>query len=360
MLVASTQVQMDQPGIDAVNRRLRHVLSLHLDPQGGSRYWRDRQAALDFDIRNEVREVAQLPRLGTMQPGDLVARPLFDLVPRSLHGLRADWIIAQTGGATGNPVWTAYSQTEFRAAFIEPFLVAAAHVGFPRGCDWLYAGPSGPHVIARAAACLAKEFGNGEPYMVDFDPRWARKLPDGSFGQQRYVQHVVDQVLSILAIQPVNVLFTTPPLLSALAPCMTEPQRLGIRGVHYGGTHLDPAALAEFQKRWFPNAVHLSGYGNTLFGCCLELDVSVGRVPRYFPHGNRLLFAATGTTGHENSRCPIQFSRLDESVLLINMFERDSAEMVEPPSNAPEGFHQSGLRNVGPTLGTDRPAVGLY
>lgn len=359
MLTATERESLASAAADSARDRLRRILALHFDARDGSAYWLERQAALDFDVRSEIQAIADLERLGTMAPATLAERPLLDFVPRSLHESRKDWILAQTGGATGSPVWTAYSPAEFESAFVTPFVMAAAHVGFPRGGVWLYAGPSGPHIMGRAAQRLARACGSPQPFSVDFDPRWARKLPAGSFGERRYVQHVVDQAQAIVDTQDVEVLFTTPPLLRALAASMTAAQRDRVRGVHYGGTQLHAAALTEFQVKWFPRAVHLSGYGNTLFGCCLELDVSPGRVPTYFPHGDRLLFHASGRTP-DSSRRPLSFSRLDETMLLIHVVERDAAELVPPPENAPDGFQLPGVRNVRPVEDSSARAVGLY
>lgn len=359
MLTAAKPESRAATVADTGRDRLRRILALHFDARNGSAYWLERQAALDFDVCDEIQTFADLERLGTMSPATLAERPLLDFVPRSLHESRKDWILAQTGGATGNPVWTAYSPAEFEAAFVTPFSAAAAHVGFPRGGVWLYAGPSGPHIIGQAAQRLARACDSPQPFSVDFDPRWARKLPAGSFGERRYLQHIVDQAQAIVDTQDVEILFTTPALLRALAASMTTTQRNRIRGVHYGGTQLHAAALAEFQVKWFPRAVHLSGYGNTLFGCCLELDVSPGRVPTYFPHGNRLLFHASGPTP-ASPRRPLSFSRLDETMLLIHVVERDAAELVSPPENAPDGFQCPGVRNVRPVEESSAPAVGLY
>lgn len=343
--------------LGSVNERLGRVLSLAFDPDAGAPFWLDRQRTLAFDVRAEIREIADLVRLGTLTPADLVTRPPLDFVPRALHARRNEFVLAQTGGTTGDPAWTYYSPSEFEAAFVEPFRVAAQHVGFPRKASWLYAGPSGPHVMGRAARRLAGVLGSPEPFSVDFDPRWARKLPPGSFAQQRYVQHVVDQALAIIRRHAIEVLFTTPPLLAALAPQMEQRERERVLGVHYGGTSLSPQQLAEFQERWFPRAVHLSGFGNTLFGCCLEIDIARGRAPAYFPYGDRLLFRTIGPAGE---RGRLAFTRLDETMLLVNVLERDAAELVDPPAGAPAGFRLPGVRDVGPRP-DDRPVpAGLY
>lgn len=352
---------------ERLNQRLRHVLDLHLDPRGGSEFWLERQRGAGFDFRREIRDMSDLPRLGTMTPDALGSRCLSHFVPRSLHGTRRDWILAQTGGTTGRPAWTAYRSDEFDEAFVAPFLSAAAHVGFPRGLPWLYVGPSGPHIIGRAAIALARGTQSGEPFMVDFDPRWAKKLPPDSFAAQRYVEHVVAQALDVLAREQVGVLFTTPPLLEALAARMGDAARDQIRGVHYGGMRVAPDLLNAAQTEWFPRAVHLSGYGNTLFGCCLELTASPGRTPAYFPWGERLCFSVHPIDrGKEAapqlppSRGRVAFTRLDETMLLVNMLERDEAALVQCPSEAPAGFALPGLHDPGPTREATPVAAGLY
>ena len=377
-----------------VNARLREVLAVHFDPDAGTPHWLDRARELGFDPREEIRTIADLPRLGRTEPVALAERPLPDYLPRGLHERRAALIVGQTGGTLGRPVWTAYLEDEFAAAFVTPFVVAARHVGFPQGGCWLYAGPSGPHLIGRAAERIARATGAAAPFSVDFDPRWAKALLDGSFAARRYLEHVVTQALDVISSQPIDVLFTTPRVLERLADEMTPAQRERIRGVHYGGMALAPDVLERFQRDAFPNAVHLSGYGNTLFGCCLELSADRGRVLRYYPHGRRLVFGtvaieergtaigrqdAGATLAHKRTgRKPSEgaaeisydhpagvgrlvFSRLDRTMLLVNVVERDQGRLVAPPGDAPDGYSHCGVEALAPiTSPHSGPSIGLY
>ncbi len=337
----------------AIEARLRDVLAIHFDPEQGSPYWLDRAKELGFDPRNEIMCVADLARFPMMDPTDLAKYELADFLPRPLLGRKGELIIAQTGGTLGQPAWTAYMENEFREAFVDPFVIAAKHIDFPMCGTWLYVGPSGPHIIHRAADAIARTTGSMTPFSVDFDPRWANKLASGSFASKRYLQHIVDQALAILNSQTITVLFSTPVVIRALADSMRSKQRENIYGVHYGGMAIESSEMKALQTEAFPNAVHLSGYGNTLFGCCLELDMAVGRELIYYPYGDRVLLGVVDEQGEQVDRPmynragaegPLVFSRLDETVLLINVLERDCVRLCDPPANAPSGF---GLMGVG-------------
>ncbi|MCX5689017.1 MAG: hypothetical protein NTV94_04390 [Planctomycetota bacterium] len=349
---------------DLTNERLERVLHAHFDPQGGTAYWLERQAALGVDVRREVRCIQDLKLLGDMKPSDLADRPLLDFIPRKFHKDLSGFVVGQTGGTTGGGVWTAYRPDEFEAAFITPFEVAARHVGFPTGQQWLFVGPSGPHIIGKVLRDLSASMGSHDPFSVDFDARWAKKLPDGSFAMERYLGHVVEQALRVIEQQEIGVLFTTPAVLTTLAEAMSPAQRSMIRGIHYGGMEVNPQLLSTLQREMFPEAVHLCGYGNTLFGCTLELDVECGRIPRYFPFGTRLLLEVVNPAD-QNAALPglgvVRFTRLDESCLIVRMLERDAASPTDVPEGAPSGFMHAGVENPhSPVSLAPRQAKGLY
>jgi phenylacetate-coenzyme A ligase PaaK-like adenylate-forming protein len=344
--------------------RLRRVVDIHFDPERGSPYWLERQAMLGVDVRRACRDLESLEILGTMTPGDLTGRPLRDFVPRAFHDDLSGFIVGQTGGTTGVDVWTIYRPDEFTEAFITPFAVAAAHVGFPRAERWLYVGPGGPHVIGKVVRDLSASLGGHEPFSVDFDARWAKRLADGSFARERYVAHVIEQAVRIIETQEVGVLFTTPAVLGALSGAMTASQRARIRGVHYGGMEVSASALSEFRTRHYPNAVHLSGYGNTLFGCCLELDVSGDRTPEYFPFGSRLIIEVVDDQGQPargGEVGTVRMTRLDESFLIVRMLERDRGVAAAVPRDAPIGFLRDGVRAPHSPVSRDiRAGESLY
>jgi hypothetical protein len=356
---------------DPIAARLRGLLDLHFHPEWGSRYWLARQELLGWDVRDRVRTAEDLWLLGPTPLEDLRRFPLRDFVPRALHGQWPRFVVGETAGTSGEPRATAYRDDEFQAAFIAPFLRVAAATGFPRGQPWLWVGPSGPHIIGKVVRELARQTGSLDPFSVDFDPRWAKRLAEGSLARRRYLEHVVGQSLDVLRREDVSVLFITPPALAALGERLTDGQREAIRGIHYGGMSLTPEAVNSFRVQ-FPNAVHLAGYGNTLFGVVMEVTDGPRQAIDYFPLGDRVQLHVVAAA-HEEAAWPprpcergssgqVLFHRLDESCLLVGVRERDRAERIAPSAAARVlGGRADGLRNPGPLPAlAGRLQLGLY
>lgn len=347
--------------------RLAQILRIHFDPVHGSPYWIELAAQRRLHPTDTIRSIADLHQLGFMDQAALRTRPLTDFIPCCISQHPERLIVVQTGGTLGDPIWTAYTHDEYEAAFVRPFVDAAQRVAFPRGGTWLYVGPSGPHVIGRAASSIARALGASEPFTVDFDSRWARKLPTDSYAAERYLEHVTDQAMAVIKTQQITHLFTTPPVLAALADRMTGKQRDRIVGVHYGGMSISHERMLHFQRDIYPHATHLSGYGNTLFGCCLELSVTEDRDLRYFPHGRRLLFGVMPEPTEDaalvrfdpGARGRCVFSRFDRTMLIINFVERDEIELVSPPAVA--DFVSPGILNPHPlTSDSSQSSAGIY
>ena len=343
---------LNQPTISsALSARLRRVVRLHLDPEGGSPFWLRRAVLSDLHA-DDICGLDDLHRLGEVTTEELRATPIQELVPASVWRDRAALRMVQTGGTTGPGVWTCYRDDEFSEAFVEPFVVAAGHVGFPTGLPWLFIGPSGPHVIGQAAAAIARTTGSAAPFTVDFDPRWASKLPEGTFARRRYVQHVVEQSLAVLECQEVGVLFATPPILLQLADRMHASRRVAIAGIHYGGMRVTAETLERLQEA-FPAAMHLPGYGNSLLGCLLPLFANEAP-PTYYPLGHRIHIDTSGPGGL------LCVSRFDESMLIVNLLERDLGELRNVPADAPAGFELPGIHDPRPPDTRSELARGLY
>ncbi len=361
---------------------LCHVVGIHFDSKWGSPYWLKRQKESGMDVRREVKTIEDLPKLGPMPEEDLRRFPVELFVPRCLAEDKTRLILGESAGTTGRPKVTAYLYEEFYPVFVDWFGVVAERRGFPRGCNWLWLGPSGPHIIGKAVSLVARRMGSMDPFSIDFDPRWAKKLRKDSTGYRRYVEHLVEQALDLLTVQDIGVIFATPPILLELALRMPEEKRLGIRGIHYGGMAVEKGLLRRFKEEFFPNAVHISGYGNTLFGLSLEVEGSPDFDLDYYPPGPRMLLQVVrlreeGSGQPEGLNASMErlsqivdygeegqvvFHRLDRSFFIPNMFERDRGTRIAPSPVAESlGVAQDGVRN--PSIlekFENRVKVGLY
>lgn len=327
------------------NAHLEEILSLHFDPAWGSPYWIEQARHLPFDPRKDIRCADDLLRFPEFPLESLAARPVTDFMPRRYHDQRHHFITAETGGVTGAPKCTAYHRDDFEAAFVAPFVAAARLMGFPRGEDWLFVGPSGPHVIGKAARCCAEALGSIDPFSVDFDPRWVRRLAPGSLGRQRYLDHVLEQALRVLRVQDIGVIFSTPPVLEALGAHMPPALRHRILGIHLGGMAA-PEGFWERLAENFPNAVALAGYGNSLAGVCPEIAARDHNGPVYVAHGARLLVGVKCAPGESRGR--VFFHRLDRAAFLPHVVEGDEAAMVHHRDGAALGFQAAGLQDPRP------------
>ena len=336
-----------------IDKWIRHVLSIHFDPKSGSQYWLQREKVLGVDARKDITSLKDLHKLGPMEEEDLRRYPIEYFIPKMRLENKEEFILGETAGTTGLPKVTAYLKGEFYIAFVEWFRYIAAKREFPRGVNWLWVGPSGPHIIGKAVGQVARSMGSRDPFSIDMDPRWVKKLVTDSMGYKRYISHIIEQALDVLRRQHIEVIYSTPPLLIKLAEEMNIDQRMQIKGVHYGGVALDKEYLKKFKKELFPNAVHIAGYGNTLFGLCLEVEASPHYDLDYYPLGPRMIIQVISTKDgikpdknrlfqyvEYGQRGQVVFHRLDESFFIPNMFERDEAIRIAPTEYAQSlGIH---------------------
>lgn len=313
------------------------ILDLHFDKSEGSTYWLDvlyRKGLQRSDLNSE-----SLNLLGAMDMNALRTRPISDFIPRALHTRLGEMILAETGGTTGSPCRRVYLPEEFQTAFVAPWRKAVQLFNFPQNLPWLFVGPSGPHIIGQAARAFARATGSLEPFAIDCDVRWVKQQHPNSMGYRLYMDHLLKQSMNIITQQNIQVLFTTPPLLLELAEQMTEAERHNIRGIHTGGMSQD-VEISSKLATLFPRAVIIPGFGNSLFGVCFEQTQSPGHPSTFFSDDPALdlqliplpkgeteppRLAETVATGE---RGRIMFHRFDQSFLLINMLERDTAISV--------------------------------
>ena len=341
---------------------LQKILDIHFDPHGGTSYWLEREAQLKIDARRSITTTADLAIFGFMDVEALRRRPILDFIPRRFHGQLSQLILSETGGTTGTPCRRVYSEEDFHAGFVGPWLAAVARFNFPRGGRWLFAGPAGPHIIDRSARAMARALGSLEPFTLDCDVRWVKRQAKGSMGATLYLDHVVAQAMNIVQTQAVDTLFTTPPLLLLLAEQMSEVQRGAIRGIHTGGMAMNEHSWRQVRQS-FPGAVVLPGYGKSLFGVCFPGTVAQ---PDLFEPGDgerlivELIPMAEGNGPVPTSRVKagergqVFCHVLDQTFLLINMLERDTAVAAALPTG------KIGLTDIRPVVQAQSKNEGIY
>lgn len=244
---------------------VRHVIDIHFHPVHGAPFWIERGRELGIDARAAIRGYDDLALLGFFPMDALRKRNVLDFLPADVAKDRSRLYVHETGGTTGPPARIAVRDFyEPIHRFMNWYLDEVT--GFPRGGNWLFIGPTGPHGVADSTREIARLRG-GMCHFIDLDPRFIKLL----YQQQDmrtvglYMKHVRQQAYAILDTQEIDVLGTTPVLLQALAPELKE-RGYHFSGMMFGGTQLSADLYHLLRTEFFPGTVHTAVYGNTLFG----------------------------------------------------------------------------------------------
>lgn len=261
---------MTAPDLDG---HVREIVQWHFDPATGSPYWLRRRATLGFDPLTEITGAADLARFPAVAD-EWRSVDAADLIPRGCTGEFDVW---ETGGTTGAP--RRIVDAEVRARGIGRIDRLLDQHGFVRDGAWLHLGPTGPHLVGRNVARLARLRG-GLFHTIDMDPRWVKRLnregrPDEV---RRYIDHLVEQALLLLRTQPIRNLTATPALLQALCDHPEGGALLSekVRGVIWFGTSLSEEGLRFLAEELLPEATIVGWYGNSLMGIACQRPRQVG------------------------------------------------------------------------------------
>lgn len=310
---------------------VRHIVDIHFHPVHGAPFWIERAKELGVDARHDIRGYDDLALLGFFPMDALRTRNVLDFLPAALAKDRGKLRVQETAGTTGAPARIAVRDFfEPVNQFMNWYLDEVT--GFPRGGNWLFVGPTGPHGVGESTRQMAQTRG-GMCYFIDLDPRFIKLLYQQ--GDMRtvglYMEHIRRQAYAILDTQQIDVLGTTPILMQALAPQLKE-RGYRFSGMMYGGTQLTKDLYHLLRTEFFPDAVHTAVYGNTLMGGALlgppqsgESDVV------YYPMEPLVKFdvvdpehpekrVSMGGTGQ------VCISVLSEERFLPRVLERDQAE----------------------------------
>jgi phenylacetate-coenzyme A ligase PaaK-like adenylate-forming protein len=316
------------------------IIKWHFSPETGSPFWLDWASKQDWSPLEEVRNFKDIcnkfPHFEDEWLRDL---PNEVWVPQAYKG--RPFNIFETGGTTGMPKQR-IGWDDFRIDYTE-FSKTLKDEHFPRDHYWMMVGPTGPRRLRLAIEHLANERGCS-CYFVDLDPRWVKRLIAGKqFDQARaYMDHAIDQALTILKHRSVSALFTTPKLLEALAE-RKDLIKAGIKGVFCGGTTMDKQ-----YARFLVEEVCEGGqigfvptYGNTLMGLARhhpigpENDYSIAY---YAPQPRAVLRVINPESNDEveyDTWGRVELTTLTKEFFMPRFLERDEALRRKPWDEAP-------------------------
>ena len=267
MPITESEIQSAQQQLDA---HTRDIIAWHFAPESGCPYWLD-WAKKNFDPRQEVNSFADLiAKFPHFQDESLRDMQPEVWVPAEFKG--KPFNIFETGGTTGMPKQR-IGWNDYKVDYSE-FSEKISDEHFPRNHYWLMMGPTGPRRLRLAIEHLANVRGCS-CYFVDLDPRWVKKLLGSKQLDQAkaYMEHVVDQGVTLLKHRKIAGLFTTPKLLEALAEKVTLCEA-GIRGVFCGGTTMAPQYVRFIVEEVLEGRIGFyPTYGNTLMGLAASVPL---------------------------------------------------------------------------------------
>ena len=345
---------------DQLDAHLREVLTWHFSPETGCPFWLD-WAKKNFDPRKEISTAADMLKFPHFADESLRDLQPEVWVPAPFKG--KPFNIFETGGTTGMPKQR-IGWEDYKVDYSE-FSDKINDEHFPRGGAWLMMGPTGPRRLRLAIEHLAHVRGSS-CYFIDLDPRFVKKvITNKQFDVARaYMDHVVDQAVTILKHRKVSGLFTTPKLLEALAEKI-DLWDAGIRGVFCGGTTMAPQYVRFIVEEVLEGRIGFyPTYGNTLMG----LAASVPLVPDdkfsityYSPQPRAVLRVVdpgnTAALKNYGEWGRVELTTLTREFFMPRFLERDEAIRREP--RAPYAW--DGVAEVRPFGAMEKNIVeGVY
>jgi phenylacetate-coenzyme A ligase PaaK-like adenylate-forming protein len=248
---------------EKLDARVREIVQWHFSPETGCPFWLDWAKKAGWNPAKEVKAFADILRFPHFQDEWLRDLQPEVWVPKKFQG--RPFNVFETGGTTGMPKQR-IGWEDYKVDYSE-FSEKLPDNHFPRNHYWLMMGPTGPRRLRLAIEHLANVRGCS-CYFIDLDPRWVKKvISQKKIEEARaYMDHVVEQAVTILKHRKVSGLFTTPKLLEALGEKI-DLWEAGIRGVFCGGTTMAPQYVRFIVEELLENRIGFyPTYGNTLMG----------------------------------------------------------------------------------------------
>jgi phenylacetate-coenzyme A ligase PaaK-like adenylate-forming protein len=253
-----------------LDAHVREIVQWHFSPETGSPFWLDWANKAGWNPAAEVKSFGGLEKFPHFQDEWLRDLQPEVWVPKKFKG--RPFNIFETGGTTGMPKqrigWDDYKVD------YEEFSAKLSDDHFPPGGAWLMVGPTGPRRLRLAIEHLAN-FRGSCCYFIDLDPRWVKRVLAGKQFEvaRAYMDHVVEQAVTILQHRKVSGLFTTPKLLEALGEKI-DLWGAGLRGVFCGGTTMAPQYVRYIVEEVLEGRIGFyPTYGNTLMGLAASVPL---------------------------------------------------------------------------------------
>ena len=355
--ISPDAIKAAQAQLDA---HLKEIIQWHFSPETGCPYWLD-WAKKNFDPRQEINtfaDVLKFPHFADESLRDLQPEVW---VPAQFKG--KPFSIFETGGTTGMPKQR-IGWNDYKVDYSE-FSEKISDEHFPRNHFWLMMGPTGPRRLRLAIEHLANVRGSS-CYFIDLDPRFVKKLITNKQFEvaRQYMDHVVDQAVTILKNRKVSGLFTTPKLLEALAEKI-DLWEAGIRGVFCGGTTMAPQYVRFIVEEVLEGRIGFyPTYGNTLMGLAASVPLQPEdnfSITYYAPQPRAVLRIVdpndTRTTKGYGEWGRVELTTLTKEFFMPRFLERDEAIRREP--RAPYAW--DGVAEVRPFGAMEKNIVeGVY
>ncbi len=320
------QVRAAQEKLDA---HALEIVRWHFSPESGCPFWLDWAKKAGWDPAKEIHCFADiLAKFPHFQDEWLRDMQPEVWVPRKYQG--RPFNIFETGGTTGMPKQR-IGWDDYKVDYSE-FSDTLKDEHFPRNHYWLMVGPTGPRRLRLSIEHLANVRGCS-CYFVDLDPRWVKRvLTEKKFDEAKaYMDHVVDQAVTIMTHRKVSALFTTPKLLEALAERM-DLHKAGIRGVFCGGTTMDPQYTRFLVEELLENKIgFVPTYGNTLMGLAKHkplVPADKYSITYYAPQPRAALRVVNPDTGQPvayETWGRVELTTLTKEFFMPRFLERDEA-----------------------------------
>jgi phenylacetate-coenzyme A ligase PaaK-like adenylate-forming protein len=333
---------------------LRAALAWHFGRDTGSAFWLAKAKQLDFDPATDIKSYEDLRRFPNIA-SELRDVAVPDLIPRGYGTPAPRPRVMESGGTTGapkrviqTPDWLAQASRwnceEFERG------------GYARGRGLLGIVPAGPHGIGVAAAMAAERLGSIF-YTVDLDPRWVKKLVARNDSEQSsaYVEHILEQARYILQSQDIGNIFTTPPIVAAIArdDDLVKLVNDKVSYIAAGGTQVD-ADTYLLLRDIFPGVTITGVFGNTMvMGMAKTRTIQpADGVFVYDPRSPYMVFhvidPGTGEAVPYGERGQVVINLIAKAMFIPNNLERDSAVR-----------HAGVPGQVGDSIGAVRPVASF-